>query len=56
MSAMSDAQPAVQLITTGAAIGPAAVCTPVTRPPTTSMPVTSVFWWMWTPRASAARA
>ena len=20
------------------------------------MPVTSVFWWMWTPRASAARA
>ena len=56
MSAISVAHPAVQLTTTGAAIGPRLVCTPCTRPPATSMPVTSVFWWMCTPWASAARA
>ena len=49
-------QPAVQLTTTGVAIRPRLVCTPVTRPRSTSMPVTSVFWWMCTPCASAARA
>jgi len=56
MAAISDAQPAVQFTTTGAAMGPRDVCTPCTRPPATSMPVTSVSWWMCTPRASAARA
>ena len=40
----------------GLEIGPRDVCTPTTFPPCTSMPVSSVFMWMWTPAASAARA
>ena len=56
MSQISVDQPAVQLSTTGADTGPRLVRTPVTLPCATSMPVTSVSWWMCTPRASAPRA
>ena len=48
--------PAVALSTTAVAMSPLLVLTPRTRPPATSMPVTSVFWWMCTPRAEAPRA
>ena len=56
MPATSEDQPAVLLTTVGVAMVPRVVRTPRTRPPATSMPVTSACWWMWTPWASAPRA
>jgi hypothetical protein len=56
MADTNEAQPAVQLTTTGVATCPRLVVTPVTRPSVTSTPSTSVCWWIWTPAASAARA
>ena len=53
---ISEDQPAVAFSTTRVAMSPRLVRTPRTRPSTTSMPVTSVFWWMCTPSASAPRA
>ena len=49
-------RPAATIATLSALIGPRVVCTPVTRPPSVSMPVTSQFWMRSTPRWSAPRA
>jgi hypothetical protein len=56
MSEIKVDHPAVQLTRTGVAVSPRLVLTPLTLPFATSTPVTSVFWWMCTPRASAPRA
>src|SRR5215469_1759481 len=56
MSQISVDQPAVALSTTRVAMSPRVVRTPRTRPSATSIPMTSVFWWMCAPRASAPRA
>ena len=56
MAAISEDHPAVQLTTVRVAMSPLVVFTPVTRPSDTSMPVTSVPWWMWAPMALAPRA
>ena len=46
MSQMRLAHPAVALRTTGVAMSPRVVRTPVTRWSTTSIPSTSVCWWI----------
>ena len=48
--------PATAMATFFAPMAPRVVSTPVTRPFSTLRPVTSQFWMMSTPRASAARA
>ena len=47
--------PATTTPTVSASIRPFAVSTPLTLPPSIRKPVTSQFWMMSTPRASAAR-
>ena len=56
IAATIEAWPAATIATLPAAIRPRDVCTPVTRPPSMSMPVTSAPSIRSTPSASAARA
>ena len=56
MAARTEVCPAEQSATLPAAMGPRFVRTPTTRLPTTSRPVTSQFWMMSMPAASAVLA
>src|ERR1044072_8385363 len=56
MAARTEVWPAEQRATWPAAMGPRLVWTPTTRLSTTSRPVTSQFWMMSMPAASAERA
>jgi hypothetical protein len=56
MAATCPDRPATTIATFFARIAPRVVCTPVTRPFSMSIPVTSQFWIRSTPRWSAARA
>src|SRR5216684_2711347 len=56
MVASRELLPATASATLSARIDPRVVSTPETRPPETPMPVTSQFWTISTPRASAALA
>ena len=53
IAASTEVWPAAASATFSARIGPREVCTPVTRPPSTSIPVTAQSWMMSTPSASA---
>ena len=56
ISASTPACPATTMQSFFVRIAPFEVRTPVTRPPSTSIPCTSQFWMMSTPRSEAARA
>lgn len=56
MPAMVEPQPAVALSTFPALTKPRLVSAPCIRPSSTRSPVTSVSWWISTPRRSASRA
>ena len=56
MAATWEERPATTMATRLARIAPRVVCTPLTRPFSTSIPVTSQSWTRSTPRWSAPRA